>query len=220
MRMFANFLGYNLTVMFSEFANKIYSLIAKIPFDALVWAVWGSYAAIFLIGFALTLKSKRIKCVSKRPFLCLTNAYTAVNLALFLLKCELAQTVLISALFWVIGYILYGALCAASCDSRKIKRAESPALAAAMPQAAMPAQPKIAHPEVHAAKNSVRLEHAVSVTDKLLSKNLGKSDRQELEKLKNTLAVLQIKGSLSPAESDILNENFNTLLKLMAKYNV
>ena len=60
----------------------------------------------------------------------------------------------------------------------------------------------------------------MGVTDKLLSKNLSKSDRQELEKLKNTLAVLQIKGTLTPTEAEILNDNFNALLKLMAKYNV
>ena len=206
--------------MLSEFANKIYALVAKIPFDALVWTVWGSFAAIFLISFILSLKLRKVKQLSKRPFLCLTNAYAAVNLALFLLKCEFAQSVLITALFWVIGYLLYGALCAVSKTSAKIRQVEAPAIAAALPQVAAPAPPKAQHPEVHAAKNSVRLEHAVSVTDKLLSKNLGKSDRQELEKLKNTLAVLQIKGSLSPAESDILNDNFNTLLKLMAKYNV
>ncbi|MDE7364306.1 MAG: HD domain-containing protein [Ruminococcus sp.] len=39
--------------------------------------------------------------------------------------------------------------------------------------------------QVPAAKNGVRLEHAVAVTDKLLTKNLAKSDRLELEKLKN-----------------------------------
>ena len=66
----------------------------------------------------------------------------------------------------------------------------------------------------------MKLDHAATVTDKLLQKNLAKSDRQELEKMKNTLAVLQIKGSLTPVESDILNDNFNALLKLMAKYNV
>ena len=82
---------------------------------------------------------------------------------------------------------------------------------------AMRAEPQA---QVPAAKNGVRLEHAVAVTDKLLTKNLAKTDRQELEKLKNTLAVLKIKGSLNPVEADILNDNFNALLKLMAKYNV
>ena len=70
-----------------------------------------------------------------------------------------------------------------------------------------------------AAQNNIKLDHAVTVTENLLTKNLSKSDRQELEKLKNILAVLQIKGTLTTAESDILNENFNALLKLMAKYN-
>ena len=81
-------------------------------------------------------------------------------------------------------------------------------------------QPNNVRQEIPAAKSTVRLEHAISVTDRLLQKNLGKGDRQELEKLKNTLAVLQMKGTLTPSDSDILNDNFNALLKLMAKYNV
>ena len=86
----------------------------------------------------------------------------------------------------------------------------------------MPAsvQARKARVDVPAAKSTVRLDHAVTVTDNLLRKNLGKGDRQELEKLKNTLVVLQMKGTLTPAESDILNDNFNALLKLMAKYNI
>jgi len=84
---------------------------------------------------------------------------------------------------------------------------------------AMPSKPERPETTV-SAKTNVRLEHAVSVTEKLLGKNLGKTDRMELEKLKNTLSVLQLKGTLTPAESDMLNENFNMLLKLMAKYNV
>ncbi len=105
------------------------------------------------------------------------------------------------------------------------KRTVKEAPAAQIALSSLPAIPavqpsKAARTEITPAKNSVRLEHAISVTDKLLCKNLGKSDRQELEKLKNTLAVLQMKGTLSPTESDILNDNFNALLKLMAKYNV
>lgn len=209
--------------MFAEFVNGIYSAVSKIPFDSLVWFVWGSYLCIFLIAFVATVACKRLRGVCKRPFLCLTNAYAACNLALYLLACDLAQSVLITALFWVAGYILYGALCAVSAMPRR--RAEPKpkpvevSVLPPQPPAAPPAPPK-PRAEVPAVKNSVRLEHAVSVTEKLLSKNLGKSDRQELEKLKNTLAVLQIKGTLSPTEADILNENFNALLKLMAKYNV
>lgn len=202
--------------MFIELFQKITSFVAQIPFDILVWSVWGSYAAIFLIALLATLISKRAKEAEKRPFLCLTNAYTGVNLAVFLLKCDLAQSIIASVLFWVIGYILYGVLCFFTSAKKKPKPEVKPApevRAVYTP----PAEP--VKNQTPAAKNSVRLEHAVTVTDSLLTKNLAKSDRQELEKLKNTLAVLQIKGTLTPTESDILNDNFNALLKLMAKYN-
>lgn len=208
--------------MFADFVNGLYAAVAKIPFDWLVWFVWGTYALIFVITFIACVASSRMREVSKRPYLSLTNAYAAVNLALFLLKCELAQSVLITVLFWVVGYIFYGALCAVSRAKRKSKQSGEVKIAPAAEISAPPMKmaPKPVHREIPAAKNSVRLEHAVSVTDKLLVKNLGKTDRQEVEKLKNTFAVLQLKGTLTPAESDILNENFNTLLKLMAKYNV
>lgn len=208
--------------MFSDFANKLYSFVSGIQFDRLVWYVWGSYAGIFILVLILTLASRRFRAASKRPFLCLTNAYAGVNLALYLSVCELAQSVMITALFWVAGYILFGALCALSKISKPKKNEEAVGgtVVTSLPVQIQAPPPKPVKQDIPAAKNNVRLEHAASVTEKLLSKNLGKTDRQELEKLKNTLAVLRIKGTLSPAESEILNENFNTLLKLMAKYNV
>lgn len=207
--------------MFTEFTEKLYSLVSSVPFDTLVWAAWGSYAGIFLITLLGCALSKKIKAAKKGPYLCFTNAYAALTLALFLIKHGLAQAVMIAVLFWIAGYISYGALCALT----SVRRTEPPReskeiLLSSMPvSSALP--PKSAHPETTAAaKTNVRLEHAVSVTDKLLGKNLGKTDRMELEKLKNTLSVLQLKGTLTPVESDMLNENFNMLLKLMAKYNV
>lgn len=206
--------------MFAQFVDGLYAAVAKIPFDWLVWFVWGTYALIFFTVLIASLVSARARAVSKRPFLSLTNAYSAVNLALFLLKCQLAQSLLITCLFWAVGYILYWLLCGVS-RPKKIKGGQNFGYTVtAMPVQTLSAAPKPVNKEVPAAKNSVRLEHAVSVTDKLLDKNLGKTDRQEIEKLKNTFAVLQLKGTLTPAESDILNDNFNTLLKLMAKYNV
>jgi hypothetical protein len=208
--------------MFSDLIDKLYNFIDGIPFDGLVWYVWGSYAAIFVLVFVLTLAFRRLKTVSKRPFLCLTNAYAGVNLALYLSECGLAQSVMITALFWTAGYILFGLLCAVSRQPKPEKReaAAGGTVVTGLPVQIQAAPPKPVKQDIPAAKNNVRLEHAASVTEKLLSKSLGKTDRQELEKLKNTLAVLRIKGTLSPAESEILNENFNTLLKLMAKYNV
>ncbi len=202
--------------MFTSFANKLYQSVAKIPFDYLVWITWGSFAFIFLLSFVLTLANRKIRALPKGPFLCLVNAYAALTLALFSINCELAPSLFTAVVFWVVGYLFYGVLCFASRE--RVPRA------AGMPPALseIPAQIRKSEivPPAPAAKNNVRLEHAVSVTDKLLSKNLGKGDRQELERLKSTLAVLQIKGTLTPAESEILNENFNALLKLMAKYNV
>lgn len=212
--------------MLAGFLDDIYLFVTGLPFDTLVWAVWGSYVAIFALALLCCMFLKRFRTLSKRPFYALTNAYTGVNLALFLLEKELSEAIIISVLFWISGYILYGVLCAFTSHEKSEKPqvirqtviAEAPAtVTPPKPQRAeMPAQPQTPP----AVKTSVRLEHAVAVTDKLLSKNLSKSDRQELEKLKNTLAVLQIKGTLTPTEAEILNENFNALLKLMAKYNV
>lgn len=210
--------------MCSTVADKIYSFITGIPFNTLVIAVWASYLAVFLLALACCIFSRKARAASKRPFLALTNAYTGVCLALFLMERELSQAVITAVLFWVAGYIAYGALCAFGparehTGQKVIQQTAVTAMPVSAPAARAVRQETPAQ-SAPAAKTSVRLEHAVAVTDKLLSKNLSKTDRQELEKLKNTLAVLQIKGSLTPTEAEILNENFNALLKLMAKYNV
>lgn len=208
--------------MLSNFFNKFYGWFNSIKFDTLIYFIWGSYLAIFLIAFIATLSSKKYKAASKRPFLCLTNAYAAITVAAFMLKCGFAQSLTAAVAFWVVGYILYGALCALTKQyaDRKAKTAQAAAAETTVPVQPIRAMRTEPQAQIPAAKNGVRLEHAVAVTDKLLTKNLAKSDRLELEKLKNTLAVLKIKGSLNPTEADILNDNFNALLKLMAKYNV
>ena len=207
-------------LMFSDFFDKVYNYLGNIPFDTLIALIWGSYLAIFVAAFIANMCSGKIKAAAKRPFLWLTNAYTAVTLAAFLLKCELASSLTASLIFWVIGYILYGALCAFGAGPQKKYAVAQAAAANSIPLQPIKAAQREPQAQIPAAKSSVRLEHAIAVTDKLLTKNLAKSDRQELEKLKNTLAVLKIKGTLNPTEADILNENFNALLKLMAKYNV
>ena len=165
----------------------------------------------------MSLALPKMRSASKRPFLCLVNAYSAVTLAAFLTDNGLPEAVLATALFWCAGYVLYGLLCAVT---RPVIVRQSTVSQVALTALPVQVPRKTANAPVPAVKNSVRLEHAMSVIDKLLLKNIGKGDRQELEKLKNTLTVLQMKGTLSPTESDILNDNFNALLKLMAKYNV
>lgn len=215
--------------MFESLARNIAAAAAKTSFDALVWLTWGSFFAIFVLALTLCLCLPAVRASSKRPYLCLLYAYTAVTFALFLTVNGIEQAAFIACIFWICGYFGYGVLCIAS---RK-KRSQSPALVAACAAPALPAQNvspaqnapaanKVARPApgTVVARNNVRLDHAIAVTNKLLEKHLGKTDRQELEKLKNTFTVMKVKGSLTPAEGEILNENFNTLLKLMAKHNI
>ena len=218
--------------MFESLAEKITSAAAKISFDALIWLIWGSFIAIFVLALTLCLCLPYMRASSKRPYLCLLYAYTALTLAAFLTKNKVEHAAFVACIFWVAGYLGYGILCLASREKKRPARTlpEQVAACAAPAQTVKavqpapvepPAQSKVKTVSVNAvAHNNVRLEHAIAVTDKLLEKNLGKTDRQELEKLKNTLEVLRIKGTMTPAEGEILNENFNTLLKLMAKYNV
>ena len=203
--------------MFSEVVDKIFSTISSVPFDTLAIIILGSYAGIFLLVFFASLINPKLRVADKRPYLCFTNAYAAIVLAAFLTVNDLSQAILVCALFWFVGYLSYGLLCAIS--KPKAYRQSTVAQVAVTSMPSRPPQ-KTSTPPVPPSKNNVRLEHAISVTDKLLQKELGKGDRQELEKLKNTLAVFQMKGTLSPIESDYLNEHFNALLKLMAKYNI
>ena len=195
----------------------MFSTIASVPFDTVIWIIWGSFAGIFVLTFIMCLALPRMRAAQKRPFLCLVNAYAAVTLAAYLTAVELPQAILATAMFWCAGYLFYGLLCLIT---KPLIVRQTTVSQVALTSAPVPPPQNINNAPVPAVKNSVRLEHAMSVTDKLLGKNLGKGDRQELEKLKNTLTVLQMKGTLSPTESDILNDNFNALLKLMAKYNV
>ncbi|MCH5147018.1 MAG: hypothetical protein J1F61_03300 [Clostridiales bacterium] len=218
--------------MFETLARNITALAAKASFDSLVWLVWGSFIAIFILALTLCLCLPAVRSSSKRPYLCLLYAYTAVTFALFLTVNEVEQAAFIACIFWICGYFGYGLLCAAS-RKKKRKSPALPAQVAACAAPALPAQtlspaksapaaqkPSRPAPGTATARNNVRLDHALAVTGKLLEKNIGKTDRQELEKLKNTFTVMKVKGSLTPAEGEILNENFNALLKLMAKYNI
>lgn len=203
--------------MFSRIIENLYSSVTSISFDTLVWIILGTFLGITALIVILVFAVPKIRVGEKRPYLCLVNAYTAVVLAAFLSKQTLAQSALAAVIFWCLGYFLYGVLCFIS-KPQKEETTQVSTLGFLPASQSRTVQPP--HTDVPAAKSSVRLEHAKSVTERLLQKNLGKSDRQELEKLKTTLSVLETKGTLTPAESDILNENFNALLKLMAKYNI
>jgi hypothetical protein len=201
---------------FSYYFNKAYSALAAISFDSLALILICAFVGIFVFALILSLISQKVKVADKRPFFHLLNVFTALALALFISEWEQGKAIASAAIFWCFGYILYGVLCAVTPKVKTQKDVNGITLSS-IP--AMPPRENI-YPDIPAAKNSVRLEHSLSIADKLLLKNLGKGDRQELEKMKSTLTVLQIKGSLTPQEGEILNDIFNALLKLMAKYNL
>lgn len=214
--------------MFANFFNNLSAFAEKFSFDAILWFTWGTFIAIYVISVTLTFALPGVRAASKKPFLCLVNCYAVITMELFLTQTTLVRSVFAAGVFWLSGYLCYGLLCAFSRFKRR-RPAHIAATATVCPPAQSfyncapppaPSKTSDLNPEVTAAKNNVKLEHASAVTEKLLSKNLGKSDRQQLEKLKTTLEVLKVKGELTPAEGEMLNENFNALLKLMAKYNI
>ncbi|MGN0813644.1 MAG: hypothetical protein ACI4MH_00240 [Candidatus Coproplasma sp.] len=201
----------------TQFFNEAYSYLASISYDILLILPLAAFGGIFVLSLFACLVSDRVRSADKKPFFCLLNVFTAVIFAVFLMGFEVAQSALFTSIFWCAGYLLYGLLCALTKSEKQPERRVANAVSS-LPVSSSAANGT--YPDMPAAKSSVRLEHALSMADKLLLKNLGKGDRQELERMKTTLTVMQIKGSLSPQEGEILNDNFNALLKLMAKYNI
>ncbi len=70
------------------------------------------------------------------------------------------------------------------------------------------------------APNDVRLDYVFSVAERLRSLPLGAGDRLEAEKMNELLSVYKNKGTLSPKESETLNDILASLLKMMAKYDI
>lgn len=202
----------------NSFFNRAYIALSELKPDLLMLVALCAYGGIFFVALVGCAASVRIRAADKRPFLSFTNAFTAIIFAVFMLQFELAPSALFAALFWCAGYVLYGLLCALTKKPKEVRAVSVQTVSAMQPYSPPPKENFYA--DVPAAKTGVRLEHALSIADKLLLKNLGKGDRQELEKMKTTLTVMHVKGSLTPQEGEILNDNFNALLKLMAKYNL
>ena len=195
----------------SELFENIYEKISSLSLSVQLYIVWGAFAFIFVLALMLCLFNRSIHRADKRPFLCMVNAFAAVTFAVALTKKGVSFSVMLAVVFWCVGYIMYGIIVFAS--RRKLPSERRPLPDIAPPQNAF-------SPSVRPAKTNVRTEHALSVTEKLLSVELGKGDRQEVERIKSALSVMRLKGDLSPEENERLNENFSLLLKLMAKYNI
>lgn len=211
----------------TDFFDWLLNGLKQANFPLLVILLNAAFAALFVAVLLLCIFSRKARAKSKRPFAHVVNLFAAVNLAVFLTRYNLSQAVAACAVFWVVGYLLYGVLCLF--NNKKVKQDSVPyvfvmpaALPKAVKQQQQPVPPRgqsVAQP-VQAAQTGVRLEHALSISDKLLLKNLGRGDRQELEKIKTALTVLKVKGVLETGDGEALNDMFNALLKFMAKYDM
>ena len=197
-----------------RFFADVYSSLADIPFGSLVAAalcVYGGLMAAFALACAC---SFRLRSADKRPVLHFVNAASALFFALMLTGAGAGESLFWSVLLWLAGYAYYGALCAFARGARV--RAAKPSAALSLLPESPPRRPQV--PAVSAPSGGARLDHALSIADGLLSKPLSRADRQELERMKTALTVIRVKGEPTPQENETVNDCFNALLKLMARY--
>lgn len=198
----------------NQFSGANFALLAIIDLSA--------FGVVVLAAILGCIFSNKLRAHDKRAFMWVVNAFAAVTLAVFLCEFTLAKSVAAAVAVWLVGFIAYGVLKVIKVKGNDSGNAVQPPVSnvSVMPtRPARPAQPAQSVPQP-AVNTGVRLEHALSIADKLLMKNLGRGDRQELEKIKTALTVLKVKGVLSAQEGEALNDMFNALLKLMAKYDL
>ena len=207
----------------TEFFKNVLNQFSGANFALLALIDLAAFAAVVLAALFGCIISKRLRAHDKRAFMWLVNAFTAVTLAVFLIGFTLEKSLAAAIAVWLVGYIAYGVLLLLKGKGReRVERVQQPASNVTVMQS-RPTRPSAPPAQVApqpAVNSVVRLEHALSIADKLLLKNLGRGDRQELEKIKTALTVLKVKGVLSAQEGEALNEMFNALLKLMAKYDL
>lgn len=206
----------------TEFFKNILNQFSGANFPLLALIDLSAFAVVALAALLGCIFSKRLRAHDKRAFMWLVNAFTAVTLAVFLTEFTIAKSVAAAVAVWLAGYIVYGAIRALKVKGGGGSNAAGAPISNVSVMQSRPARPpQPVQPSPQPAVNSgVRLEHALSIADKLLMKNLGRGDRQELEKIKTALTVLKVKGLLSAQEGEALNDMFNALLKLMAKYDL
>lgn len=206
----------------TQFFKNIFDQFCGADFALLVLIDLAAFGVVALAALFGCIFSKRLRAHDKRAFMWAVNAFTAVTLAVFLTEFTLEKSVAAAAAIWLVGFVEYGALLLFKVKSAESgKNVQAPVsnvpVSQGRPQRSVPPVQAAPQPAVNSV---VRLEHALSIADKLLLKNLGRGDRQELEKIKTALTVLKVKGVLSAQEGEALNEMFNALLKLMAKYDL
>lgn len=216
---------------FANFLGNVFAFFKTLPPWLPLLIIWSIFGALSVAVLILCLCNKSVKSHDKNPFLHLLNAFTALTLAFSATEGDTPRAIAISATFWLLGYLFYGLLCALTPKSERQNCKEGCFYApyssfqsansnAEREQVPVPTQRAFSSGTATIENGAIRLEHAISITDKLLQKNLGKGDRQELERMKGVLYSMQLKSAFSIDDGKILNGHFNSLLKLMAKYNL
>ena len=209
--------------MVTQFFHDLAEGLSGANFALLVIIDLSAFCVICLTSLLACIFSERVRSHDKRAFLYAVNALSAVTLAVFLIEFPLGQAVALTACFWLVGFAFYGVLNLFRAKKRRDRVTPQPQPQPLYAVQGVPINAVRAQTEAQptsAVQTGVRLEHALAIADKLLLKNLSRGDRQELEKMKTSLTVLKVKGILSVQEGEALNETFNALLKLMAKYDL
>lgn len=197
----------------ATFFNEVYGALSRLSFGRLVVIALGTFGGLMAAFALLCALCVRLRSADKRPVLHFVNCFAALFFAIMLTGQPTGQALFFSALFWLAGYLYYGAMCAFF-RPQKSSRARTDVVSALDPPPARKRE------DVAPARESgVRLGHALAIADRLLIRGLSRADRQELERIKTALTVIQVKGDPTPQESEVINAHFNALLKLMAKYD-
>lgn len=206
-----------MTSSFSILLQKFYAWVVNLPLWVYLVVLWGAFILVSVVALVMVLCRGKDGLFAYRALMRITCVLTFCFLVG---DYPLAKSLIGTGIWWILAYLWYGLLCILPTMGSKQKK--RPRHAMPIPVAIPTAVPNLPSYPSHsvASTTNVRLEHALSMTDRLLVKPLGKSDRQDVESIQDHLLTLQNKSPLTSAEGQLLNEHFNILLKLMAKYNV
>lgn len=179
----------------------------------------------------------RFRTAPRGAYLALSSACAALFAALFPAAGEPAEPALCVALAaWAVYALLFCVLLFIRRRKRRPERRKGPSRAGEeeeevrtegqegmpRPSAPVPELPRKVRCFAQGGRvvvgEDVRLGHAFSVLERLLSLPLGAGDRLEAQKAEDLLSVYRGKGELSAEEARALNDVLASLLKMLAKY--
>lgn len=179
----------------------------------------------------------RFRTAPRGAYLALSSACAALFAALFPAAGEPAEPVLCVALAaWAVYALLFCVLLFIRRRKRRPERRKGPSRAGEEEEEVrtegQEGTPRLSAPVPELPRKvrcfaqggrvvvgeDVRLGHAFSVLERLLSLPLGAGDRLEAQKAEDLLSVYRGKGELSAEEARALNDVLASLLKMLAKY--